>query len=103
MLFNIIWDFCPDMMHTIKTFFDRLVIGVYSGSRQPSFCMAAPKPLAQDATARVKRTHAEKTKTYDVQKRMFALTVRTFQECKFSKADQTTVDERVKNLVGYPD
>ena len=43
--FDMIWDFCPDMMHIIKTFFERLVLGVYSGERKPNYSNPEPEKL----------------------------------------------------------
>ena len=103
MLFNMIWDFCPDLMHIIKTFFERLVVGVFDGSRRPQFHLDEPKELAEDATDAAKKKWRQKMKKYDLQKKLHALAVRKFSECKFTEADKKAVDARVKNLVGYPE
>jgi hypothetical protein len=53
--FDMIWDFCPDMMHIIKTFFERLVLGVFSGSRKPNYSNPKPAPLPKDPSAQEKK------------------------------------------------
>jgi hypothetical protein len=54
-MFNMIWDFCPDMMHIIKTFFERLVLGVFSGKRRPTFGLDEVKKLSKNADERTKK------------------------------------------------
>ena len=100
--FDMIWDFCPDMMHLIKTFFERLVIGVFSGSREPSFNRKDPVKPAKGAEYQERKDYQAKKGKYEAQKKEYLEEVKACNECKFSSADQRTVDERVQNLVGYP-
>jgi hypothetical protein len=109
--FDMIWDFCPDMMHIIKTFFERLLIGVFSGSRKPVFKRKEPVVPGTPATAKKRGTPAtaEETKEYQGKKRKyderkveFEEAILAFDECIFDGDAQKIVDERVKNLVGYP-
>ena len=34
-LFDIVWDICPDMMHIIKNFFEKLSFKLFAGARVP--------------------------------------------------------------------
>ena len=106
-----IWDFCPDMMHIIKTIFERLLIGVFSGSRKPVFKRQEPKVPGTPATAKQpgtpataeeKKEYNGKKRKYEGRKREFDEACLAFDECIFDGDAQKIVDERVKNLVGYP-
>ena len=35
--FNLIWDLCPDMMHINKNLWDRCIVGLFMGKRNPTF------------------------------------------------------------------
>ena len=67
-MFNMIWDFCPDMMHIIKTFFERLVLGVFSGKRRPTFGLDEVKKLSKNADERTKRNYKKAKLKYDTEK-----------------------------------
>ena len=97
-----IWDFCPDMMHIIKTFFERLALGVFSGSRRPKFSSTQPTKPARGATHAERKQFSDLNKKYNQDKREHAREVTASDECQFSVADQKIVDERDQNLVGYP-
>jgi hypothetical protein len=123
-MFNMIWDFCPDMMHIIKTFFERLALGVFRGKRTPSAfgmreptmptrddtltrLMAARKnPPTEAATAKAlsdaKLKYDKATKKYAAQKALHARDTKADSLCIFDIDEARTVDERVKNLLGYP-
>jgi hypothetical protein len=101
--FDMIWDFCPDLMHVIKTFFERLLIGVFSGSRKPTnFKRKVPAKPNSRATTTEREEYKVKKRKYDSTKREFEDAVQAFDESKFDTDAQKIVDERVKNLVGYP-
>lgn len=100
--FDMIWDFGPDMMHLIKTFFERLVIGVYSGSREPSFNRKEPVEPDDEASKEELKIYKTKKRKYEARKSEYQEMVKASQECKFSDVDQKIVDVRVQNLVGYP-
>jgi hypothetical protein len=98
-----IWDFCPDMMHIIKTFFERLLLGVFTGARKPTaFKPTEPVKPAEGATRTTVREYRGKKRTYDQLKEDYDATQLSFAECLFDAEAQKIVDERVKNLVGYP-
>ena len=101
--FNMIWDFCPDMMHIIKTFFERLLLGVFSGQRCPNFLIKEPKPPARGAPRPIQAKYKAKLKVYESEKKSYVQDVLASSECKFSAADKKLVDERVQALVGYPE
>ena len=100
--FDMIWDFCPDMMHIIKTIFERLVVGVFSGARRPNFTEEKPEKLAKNTTKAEKREYKAAEDIYKRKKIAWELECVKADACKFDKADQNLVDDRVKNLVGYP-
>ena len=97
-----IWDFCPDMMHIIKTFFERLVLGVFSGSRKPNYTYVKPTKPTRDATVDERKKFQEKMRKYKTRKAEYAEEIKRFNECIFNAADQKLVDTRVQNLIGYP-
>ena len=100
--FDMIWDFCPDMMHIVKVFFERLVLGVFSGKRKPTK-FKPKKP--EKPSRRSKGNQAEykqATAKYKADREEYDECRATFDECKFNELAQKTVDERVQNLVGYP-
>ena len=101
--FDMIWDFCPDMMHIIKTFFDRLVVGVFSGSRKPaSFKRTEPVEPGRGASRADRTAFGGKKRKYDYHKEEYEKSLVAFKGCLFDTVAQTIVDERVKNLVGQP-
>jgi hypothetical protein len=98
-----IWDFCPDMMHIIKTFFDRLVLGVFSGARKPTkFNQKEPVDPGWRASQEDKKEYRGKKRKYDDRKVEYEKALEAFEGCLFDADAQKIVDERVKNLVGYP-
>jgi hypothetical protein len=99
---DMIWDFCPDMMHIIKTFWERLVLGVFSGKRKPVFTKKAPKKPNRDATDEERRLYNLAKRTYNAGVREWKGDCEAFDACSFTMADQQIVDRRVQNLVGYP-
>jgi hypothetical protein len=98
-----IWDFCPDMMHINKTFWERLAVGVFSGARCPPFTAKKPAEPTPSASAEAQTKYRAALAKYESIKADYSREARAFQECTFSEADRKLVDERVKNLVGYPD
>jgi hypothetical protein len=100
--FDMIWDFCPDMMHIIKTFFERLVIGVFSGQRRPTFSLTEPKKPLRHASDQERREYQAAKQLYKDRVEEYAEECRASDECEFSMLHQKLVDERVQNLVGYP-
>ena len=101
--FDMIWDFCPDMMHIIKTFFERLMLGVFSGKRKPT-CFRSPEPEhpGRSASRAAQKEYREKMKLYEERESEYKKAQKAFDACLFNEEDQKIVDERVKNLVGYP-
>jgi hypothetical protein len=97
-----IWDFCPDMMHIIKTFFERLVLGVFSGSRRPApFKNKRPTKPSRNAPRHVHAEYKEKKRQHKALKTAHAAELQAFDECLFTEADRKIVDRRVRNLTGY--
>jgi hypothetical protein len=113
MMFDMIWDFCPDMMHIIKTFFERLTLGVFGGTRSPTFKMKEPsKPMEDEdgeaparraAKAAAREKYKQKKKHFDTQKALHASDVEASVQCTFDEATRRVVDNRVKNLIGFPE
>jgi hypothetical protein len=98
-----IWDFCPDMMHIIKTFFDRLMIGVFSGKRKPAnFKRTEPEHPGGRASRSEMKKYREELKKYEERESEYNKALAAFDGCLFNIDDQQAVDDRVKNLVGYP-
>lgn len=93
--FDIIWDICPDMMHIIKNFFEKLSFKVFNGSRVPRWSdhkNKKPKPGEEDYTAKM-AAHSRAKKRWEE-------AVTQHKQVAFSAADQSLVDRRVKHLVG---
>jgi hypothetical protein len=98
--FDMIWDFCPDMMHIIKTFFERLVLGVFSGARKPTkFKRTEPVDPGRRGD---RQEFMSKKRKYEARKVEYEKARVAFDECIFDADARKIVDERVKNLVGYP-
>lgn len=94
-LFNIVWDVCPDMMHIIKNFFEKLTFKLFAGKRKPEWDKSKnKKPAKGDPDFR------RKTRRHNEAKKRWKLAVEQNEMCTFSEADQIIVDQRVKNLVG---
>jgi hypothetical protein len=94
-LFDIIWDVCPDMMHIIKNWFEKLTFRLFAGLRIPQWSSAKnPKPKQGVADY-----PARKAK-YKRQKALYKRAVAQTLKCTFPAADQAVVDRRIKNLVG---
>jgi hypothetical protein len=100
--FDMIWDFCPDMMHIIKTFWERLVLGVFSGKRKPIFNKKAPVKPKRHATDEERKIYSDKAQKYNAAVREWRKDCQAFDDCNFTMDDQKIVDQRVQNLVGYP-
>jgi len=91
------------MMHIIKTFFERLMLGVFSGSRKPpSFRHTEPADPGWRSTQAQRTEYNNKKRKYDEGKKEHDKTIEAFDGCLFDETDQKIVDERVKNLVGSP-
>jgi hypothetical protein len=97
-----IWDFCPDMMHIIKTFFERLVLGVFSGSRKPNYTNPEPAKLARNPSRAEQKEHQEKMRKHKAKAAAYEKEIKAFDECYFDEDARKLVDTRVQNLVGYP-
>jgi hypothetical protein len=94
-LFDIIWDICPDMMHIIKNFFEKLTMQVFSGARVPSWSAGKhPMPNEDDDD------YETKMAAYNKARDLWTLAVNQNKKCIFSAADQELADRRMKNLVG---
>ena len=94
-LFDIVWDICPDMMHIIKNFFEKLTFKLFSGSRVPKWSHAKNKPPRKDDP-----DYASKQKHHLDARARWEKAVEQNKKCIFSAADQELVDRRVKHLVG---
>jgi hypothetical protein len=94
-LFNIVWDICPDMMHIVKNFFEKISFKLFSGARVPEWDASKNVVPAKGAAnyAEAKLRHQEAVARWK-------LAVVQNNACIFSKSDQELVDRRVKNLVG---
>ena len=57
MMFNVIWDFTPDMMHVIGTFFERLVLGVFKGKREATDTIVKPAKLSNPSSLAKEKQH----------------------------------------------
>jgi hypothetical protein len=97
--FDIIWDVCPDMMHIVKNFFEKLTIKVFNGSRAPLWDNSKnKKPRIQTRTTDPK--YSEKLKKHEKAKVLWKQAVARHASMKFTAAQQSEVDRRVKHLVG---
>ena len=94
--FDIVWDICPDMMHIIKNFFEKLTFQLFSGSRVPTWAASKNKE-PEDMTA---PDYDAKLARYNEAKARWELAVKVNKKCIFPEADQKLVDRRIKNLVG---
>lgn len=94
-LFDLIWDICPDMMHIIKNFFEKLTFKVFNGSRTPRWAAGKNKePAKGDADFKSKmRAYKDAKATHEREVAKHAMLT-------FSERDQKEVDKRVKSLVG---
>lgn len=99
--FDMIWDFCPDMMHIVKTFFERLVLGVFSGTRRPNYTDNEPTKPKRQATHEERKDYQEKLRNYKTRQVEYDKELSAFDACIFDAEAQKTVDQRVQNLVGY--
>jgi hypothetical protein len=113
-LFNLIWDVCPDMMHIIKNFFEKLTFKVFRGSRIPTWSAktfglnAPPQPKKKVGGQTVKKKeYAEQMKVWRVKKTEYetrraewATACNQHQKVVFTAEDQGIVDRRLKQLVG---
>ena len=94
-LFDVIWDICPDMMHIIKNWFEKLTFKLFTGARVPQWSVyknPEPQEGAPDYAARCEK--------YNHAKALYQRAVVQAKKCTFPTADQEIVDRRVKNLVG---
>ena len=94
-LFDVIWDVCPDMMHIIKNFFEKLTFKLFAGSRVPNWSTYKNPPPKEDDP-----DFARKEAKYQDALGRWEDAVEKNRKCTFPKADQGLVDRRVKNLVG---
>ena len=94
-LFDIIWDVCPDMMHIIKNFFEKLSFKLFAGACVPVWS-ASKNKMPDDDDAQYDRKKAR----HDDAKARWEKAVEQNKKCLFLTADQELVDRRVKHLVG---
>ena len=103
MMFNVIWDFTPDMMHIIGTFFERLVLGVFKGTREPTDTIVKPAKLTNPSSSAKQKQHKLDMVEYKRSKAEYDRESRKATKCTFTDKQQKEVDQRVKNLTGFPD
>ena len=95
-LFDIIWDFMLDYMHTVKGFWEERVIAVFKGERLPAKKFKA-RPKTGAANFEQKTTEYKRAST------AYSEMAAEHTQCTVSKAGAKTVDKRVRKLCGQPD
>jgi hypothetical protein len=85
-LFNIIWDVCPDMMHIIKNFFEKVVLKLMGGQRIPQWSQYHNRHHGPEEHKR--------------QRMYFKEAVRKARNVVFTEAQRKEIDRRVACLVG---
>jgi hypothetical protein len=94
-LFDIVWDICPDMMHIVKNFFEKITFQLFAGKRAPEWDKSKNKRPAKGED-----DYRRKLRRHNDAKQRWEKAVEQNKQCTFSEADQKLVDQRVKNLVG---
>jgi hypothetical protein len=85
-LFNIIWDVCPDMMHIIKNFFEKVVLKLMGGDRVPTWSVHHNKHHGPEEHKR--------------QRMYFKETVAKARASMYTMEERVEIDRRVSCLVG---
>jgi hypothetical protein len=83
MMFSMVWDFCPDVMHIIKNFFEKLVLGTFTGSRRPKWASSKckePTIVPENASVADKRDYRVRKGKYDRQVRDYEASIVAFNE-----------------------
>jgi hypothetical protein len=94
-LFDIVWDICPDMMHIIKNFFEKLTFKLFAGQRTPEWDKSKNKKPEKGASE-----YSSKLRRHNDAVARWKRAVEQNRLCIWSEADRKTVDMRVKKLVG---
>ena len=95
--FDIVWDVCPDMMHIVKNFFEKLTFKMFGGARVPTWVASKNRAPAKGAP----NFDAKQARHLDAAARWKKAVDRN-NKCIFSAEDQALVDRRVKHLAGTP-
>jgi hypothetical protein len=99
-LFDIIWDICPDMMHILKNFFERVFIALPAGERIPNIqaTFNVPKRTRNDTA----ETYQGKMIHYQNEVERHAEATRRAAACTYSKVSRQQVDIRIRKLAAAP-
>jgi hypothetical protein len=108
--FNIIWDLCPDMMHINKNLWDRCIIALFKGARNPKLSKNNPKPgrfknqgrptkKQKIASERERRTiHQQHYAAYVHEHARYESALARAQEWTMTAKQQKAFDKRVRSI-----
>ena len=91
------------MMHVVGTFFERLVLGVFKGKREATDTIVMPAKLSNTPSVAEVKQHRIDMTEFRRKKAEYDRESRKATKCTFTETQQKVVDQRVKNLLGFPD
>jgi hypothetical protein len=107
--FNIIWDLCPDLMHINKNLWDRCIVALFMGQRDPKKPKKNPNPgrfRDQKKKSRTenmeeqRRAHQIKRTQYLYEEELYRSTLKRTKEWTLTKECQKALDKRVRAIAG---
>jgi hypothetical protein len=111
--FNIIWDLCPDLMHINKNLWDRCIVAMFLGKRNPKLGKknvhpgryrdqlkkrAAKKQKVDEAELRA--LHWEKVAVYNKEHQRYLNALARAKEWTLTKKCKVAFDKRVRAMAG---
>jgi hypothetical protein len=94
-MFDIIWDICPDMMHILKNFSEKILVGLLGGERVPKWSTKKNPGLDPDAPE-----YEDRLTSRELQVARYDNAVKKARQCVLNEAQRKEVDARVRALVG---
>jgi hypothetical protein len=120
--FNIIWDLCPDLMHINKNLWDRCIVALFMGKRDPKKPTKNPNPgrfrdVQVPAKAQeqqqpprkkkkgpseddLRKIHQKKLTEYEYEQARYKKAKKRAQEWTLSLECKTAFDKRVRAMAG---
>ena len=113
--FNLIWDLCPDMMHINKNLWDRCIVALFRGKRDPTKSKKNPNPgrfydserknkepaekKQKTSTLEERRTaHRKKLATYTIEHNRYTEALDRAHEWTLPEAAKKSFDKRVRAI-----
>jgi hypothetical protein len=92
-LFNMIWDVCPDMMHIVKNWMEKMMAKTLGGKRVPAWDSHKNQPPNKNDP-----DYDGKTERRNTEKKRFREAVACHKRVMYTTEEREEIDYRVRSL-----